>query len=300
MKNRIRKLINIYIPKPFIEKYLIGIMGHKYWMQVGIDKQDIGLEIGPSHNPVVPKKEGYHVEIIDYLSRQGLIEKYKMENVDFEAIEDVDYVWRGEKYSTLTGKKDYYDYVIASHVIEHTTDFIGFVNDCTDIIKEMGIIVLAIPDKRYTFDCFRENSSLAEVIDESFCNKKIHSAGRVAECTLNTVRRRGKDSWKWIDKIRYPGAGYAFSNDYNLARYSIDRIHNFSDYMDIHNYVFTPASFRLMILDLQVLGYINVTVEKMKSSRGGEFVVVLKKTHEMARENYLYRLNLLKKIKRGK
>lgn len=39
----------------------------------GIRKEQKGLEIGPSHSPVVPKKEGYHVETVDWLDQAGLI-----------------------------------------------------------------------------------------------------------------------------------------------------------------------------------------------------------------------------------
>lgn len=36
----------------------------------------LGLEIGPSHNPLLPKAEGYIVLIADHLDQAGLTEKY--------------------------------------------------------------------------------------------------------------------------------------------------------------------------------------------------------------------------------
>jgi hypothetical protein len=41
-----------------------------------IDKNGLGLEIGPSHNPVAPKRSGYNVEIIDHLCKDDLVKKY--------------------------------------------------------------------------------------------------------------------------------------------------------------------------------------------------------------------------------
>jgi len=38
-----------------------------------IDKNGHGVEIGPSHSPVAPKRAGYKVHIIDHLDREGLI-----------------------------------------------------------------------------------------------------------------------------------------------------------------------------------------------------------------------------------
>ncbi len=64
-----------------------------------------GVEIGPSHNPVAPKKDNYKVHIIDHMSRENLLAKYKDHNVNLDNIEEVDFVWQGEKYSELTQKK---------------------------------------------------------------------------------------------------------------------------------------------------------------------------------------------------
>ena len=36
-----------------------------------------GLEIGPSYNPVLPKKNGYDVKVLDYTTREGLVDHYR-------------------------------------------------------------------------------------------------------------------------------------------------------------------------------------------------------------------------------
>lgn len=35
-------------------------------------KSGLGLEIGPSHNPIAPKSKGYSVHIVDHLDAAGL------------------------------------------------------------------------------------------------------------------------------------------------------------------------------------------------------------------------------------
>lgn len=124
-----------------------------------------GMEIGPSHRPTAPKKAGYDVDIIDHLTREELVNKYRHHGVDIDAIEEVDYVWRGEKYAWLTGKTKHYDWIIASHVIEHTPDLIGFLKECDSILKDDGVVSLAIPDKRFCFDHFRPITGVSKVID---------------------------------------------------------------------------------------------------------------------------------------
>src|SRR5262245_28319445 len=102
-----------------------------------------GIEIGPSYSPIAPKKEGYKVHIIDHMNRDQLVTKYKDYNINIENIEEVDFVWQGESYAELTGRRKYYDWIIASHVIEHTPDLISFLNDCDAILNDQGVISLA-------------------------------------------------------------------------------------------------------------------------------------------------------------
>jgi len=117
-----------------------------------INRAGKGLEIGPSINPIAPKNEGFDVEIIDYLTKSELVEKYSvhqnLEAGDIEKIDEVDYVWQGQSYVELTGKRKYYDWIIASHVVEHTTDLVHFINDCDALLKDEGVLALVVPDKR--------------------------------------------------------------------------------------------------------------------------------------------------------
>src|SRR5262245_42120449 len=116
-----------------------------------INKDGMGIEIGPFQTPVALKREGFRVHIIDHTDKQGLIENYKSHigtykgaDFNFDNIEEVDFIWNGESYSELTGKTKFYDWIIASHLIEHTPDFIGFINECDSILKDDGVLSLAV------------------------------------------------------------------------------------------------------------------------------------------------------------
>ena len=166
-------------------------MNNKDKVFAHIDKSGLGLEIGPSYNPLAPKKEGYNVHIIDHMSRDLLIEKYKGHHVSLENIEEVDFVWSGENFEYLTGKSKYYDYIIASHVIEHTPNLIGFLLNCDSVLKNNGVVSLVIPDKRYCFDYFRPISGISKIIDSHYTDCKIHTPGSIAEYFLNVVAKAG-------------------------------------------------------------------------------------------------------------
>ena len=56
----------------------------------------------------------------------------------------------GEKLTTLAPQSQ--DFVIASHFLEHCQDPIGTLKAIFRVIKPGGMLYLALPDKRYTFD----------------------------------------------------------------------------------------------------------------------------------------------------
>ncbi len=66
--------------------------------------------------------------------------------VNLENIEEVDFVWLGELLHELVGCQQSYDWIIASHVIEHSPDLIIFLVECESLLKPDG--VLAVTFKR--------------------------------------------------------------------------------------------------------------------------------------------------------
>ncbi len=64
-----------------------------------IDKNGLGIEIGPSHNPLAPKSAGYRVHIIDHMSREQMINKYAQHGVNLNRIEEVEFIWHQEPYT---------------------------------------------------------------------------------------------------------------------------------------------------------------------------------------------------------
>lgn len=83
-----------------------------------INAGGLGLEIGPSFNPLVPKRDGFRVKTLDYAPREVLVANYRAEGMpqhQLNAVEVVDYVWTGEPLPKLVGDTRF-DYIVASHV----------------------------------------------------------------------------------------------------------------------------------------------------------------------------------------
>lgn len=235
-----------------------------------INKNSVGIEIGPSIRPVAQKKDGFNVEIIDHLNQDELKAKYKNHNVNIENIEKVDYVWTGGSYSNLINKKNHYHWLIASHVIEHTPDLIAFINDCDDILKDDGVISLAIPDKRYCFDHFRSLTSLAQIIDSHRQKRSIHTPGSVIDYLLNVVRKNDTIAWNSITTGDY---SFIHSPDDSMRIMNSVILNN--EYVDVHAWCFTPHLFRLLISDLYFLGFIKMKEFDFYSTEGSEFFITL-------------------------
>jgi SAM-dependent methyltransferase len=235
-----------------------------------IDASGRGLEIGPSHNPIAPKREGYQVHIIDHLSREGLLAKYKDHQVNLDNIEEVDFVWRGEKYAELIGDSKCYDWIIASHVIEHSPDLIGFLNDCDAILKDEGILSLVVPDKRYCFDHYRPITGLAKIIDSHLHKSDIHTPGAVAEYFLNVVSKGGIIGWDASSN-----GDYRLIHSLDEAVRGMQAVLNEKAYLDVHAWCFVPHSFRLIIHDLFSLGLSPFQEVGFFSTEGHEFYITL-------------------------
>jgi Methyltransferase domain len=254
-----------------------------------IDKKKIGLEIGPSHNPLAPKKKGFNVHIIDHMNKEQLIEKYTRHNVDLDSIEEVDFIWNGQSYAQLTGKTNYYNWIIASHVIEHTPDLITFLKQCEEVLNEDGILSLAIPDIRFHFDYFRPITGISKVIDAYFGKNVIHTAGTAVEYHINCSVRGGQIAWAEGNVEEF-----ALLYSREVAYNEMQKVIKQGEYLDIHAWSFTPTSFRLMIQDLNDLGFISLKEVCFFPSMGCEFYVTLGKKGEGFLHN---RLDTLKAIK---
>jgi|APTNR8051073442_1049403.scaffolds.fasta_scaffold00013_246 SAM-dependent methyltransferase len=255
-----------------------------------VKRSGLGVEIGPSYGPLAPKREGFQVHVIDHLDRAGLMDKYRSHGMPVDQIEEVDFVWRGESYAELTGHRQHYDWIIASHLIEHTPDLIGFLLNCAEILKDDGVLSLAIPDARYCFDHFRSPSSVASAIDAHLARRVRPSPGTVAEHHLSAVARAGRIAWSARDR-----GIYSFVHTHAEARATMEKACDTEAYLDVHVWCFTPHSFRLMIQDLYELGLQPFRECSFFPTAGCEFYVTLGR---QGSGPGLDRLALLKKARR--
>ena len=139
-----------------------------------------------------------------------------------------------------------FDYVVASHVVEHIPDLIVWLQDLAQITKPDGRVFLVVPDKRYIFDIARPLTSLGEVIDNHLTGKSSPSLRDVFDQRYYSVKVNAKSVWdgdlKEKDLVCRGRLNRMGIND--LAK----RVRE--EYVDAHCNVFTSGSFRDIIDEL--------------------------------------------------
>lgn len=240
-------------------------------------KNGKGLEIGPSHNPVAPKSKGFNVEIVDHLSKAGLIQKYETHpGVDVSKIEEVDYIWDGRPLGEVVGDKERFDWIIASHVIEHTPCLVSFLQQCFYLLKDKGILSLVAPDKRFCFDHLNEISSVGEVLDTFILEKQRPSPGKIYEYLANAVNLNGKIAWSSDEKSSY----FKLIHKIEDAKLLFEESQNTDEYHDVHVWRFIPESLIFILEELKYLGLITFDIFEKPSNSGCEFYLKLIKTKD--------------------
>ena len=244
-------------------------MSRKSLIQSLIDINGKGLEIGPSYNPIVPKHEGLNVEVLDYTSADALRAHYANDpNVDIDNIEEVDFISDGRSIEKVVGNPSSYDFIIASHVIEHVTDLVGFLQGAEALLKPTGSLLLAVPDKRRCFDINRPITTVGEVLDAHLAKRVRHTPGKAFDHIFYSASRAGAPVWT-------PETSADIIPQYSLALASqlFESAQIDGKYHDVHGWVFLPSSFQLIISTLNAMEKIGLYPDLLQPGDPHEFIV---------------------------
>lgn len=274
-----------------------------------IDKKSAGIEIGPSYNPICAKRDGWNVHTVDHATKAELVQKYEqlkksnpsLANLDIEKIEEVDFIWRDGSLSALLQGKGLgrVDFIIASHVIEHMPCLISFFRSLEELLKDDGIISLAIPDKRREFDFLKPLSTTGDAIEAWLEKRSRHTASTAFLGYFYNCQCHSMMTWEEMPDIQ----DITLTHGFDKAKRLFEAITYNDDapYVDFHAWFFTPASFELLLSELNFLGYTNLLPVEINGTMGYEFCAVLKRSgplHDrMSAEAFsLKRIELIRKI----
>jgi SAM-dependent methyltransferase len=257
------------------------------------------LEIGPSYSPLAPRSEGWNSFSLDHATQQELQEKYRGAQ-PIERIEPVDYLWKGGPIESAVPVSEHgsFDVIIASHVIEHITDPIGFFLSAFVLIKDQGLISLVVPDKRLMFDFFKPITVSSDYLYAHHLRRTRHSKKTAFDNIAYNIHEKGDIAWHMrpVGEFRFFAENVLRDAQRAFEAAVEDET---APYVDYHGTVYTPSSFALIIFELSQLGIIPFTVARTFPTSGCEFYVTLRKGEAAAMDpngQQTERLRLMKAI----
>lgn len=244
-----------------------------------------GLEIGALCRPFLKREDG-DVTYVDHADTATLREKYRNDpDVQLNKLVDVDAVWGANTLVEAIGRK--VDYVVASHVVEHVPDLIGWLQELQSVLNDGGEVRLVVPDKRFTFDYLRHETHLAEVVYATLLKTRTPLAHLVLDYVVNVVKLDGGKAWRGeVDETtleRHHTIEQAKQCALGALRDGV--------YHDIHCWVFTPRSFGLLFADLAARGLMSFECTSFFDTAPytNEFFVGLRPTTDAVRAEQSWR-----------
>jgi predicted SAM-dependent methyltransferase len=151
-----------------------------------------GIEIGALHHPL-QLPEGVQVRYVDRLPTEELRRHYpELAGDEFAPISII-----GDAQDLSALDDDSVDFVIANHLLEHLENPIAGLREMHRVIRPGGVLYLALPDPRGSFDVDRKLTTVEHVIDEY---------------RHGTSHTRTEHFEEWVDKVEtrvVQGAGVA-------------------------------------------------------------------------------------------
>jgi SAM-dependent methyltransferase len=236
-----------------------------------------GLEIAPLHNVAVPRAHA-DVQYLDVFDRATLIERHASDaNVDTTRIPEIDFVLHdGEHFRSIpdaTAGAGPFQWVMASHVIEHVPDLIGWLDEVAQITADGGRLVLAVPDRRYCFDVHRPGTTVGQILQAHELGETVPSIRAVYDSERGHVATDPREVWAG----RPPG--------YEARSYTLDFVQEqvararAGAYIDAHVWTFTPGTFLEQVIELRELGLSEWALESWRPTLRNEleFYAVLQR-----------------------
>ena len=211
-----------------------------------------GLEIGPLHDAIVRKDEA-DVSYIDIQDQAGLRDYYQDHpGIPVENIPEIDFPLTrpdGRIVSLVEACSSGapFDWVVASHVVEHVPDLIGWLSELAEVVVDGGSLVLVVPDRRYCFDVHRPPTSVGAMLEAHLLGAVRPGVRAVYDHYSRVVQYNAPDLWNGVIP-GYDARYHGLPETQALVEKSLD------SYVDCHVWLFTPDGFVEQMHELRQIG----------------------------------------------
>jgi SAM-dependent methyltransferase len=227
------------------------------------------LEIGPFCSPVL---RGDKVRYFDIAAREALIAKAIQLQYPFTEAPTIDYVSPTGEMDIIN---DQFDQVFSSHCVEHQPDLVRHFGQVSRILRDGGSYFLIVPDKRFCFDHYLSESTIADVLGAHIEQRRLHYAKSVLKQLLLTTHNEPVRHWQGDH-----GLPLVQQQGLDCIKCAIDHIIKNADvYLDTHAWHFTPQIFEDIVTQIYQLGLSKLSVERIYNTPVGrfEFCAILSK-----------------------
>ena len=235
----------------------------------------VGLEVSPYFDPFMPKSQ-FNVLYTDYIGTEEIRAK-AAQNPDLwdREIPAVDFVWTpGAPLAQCAPADAMFDYAIASHVMEHVPNPIGWLNEVLSVIKVGGRVALFLPERRANADYFRQETQFHHLVQWWMEQPSVPTPGQILDFMVHSFSLRHGMLVDWSAPGGPVGVERAYSDAEALSTSTF--VHNEGSYVDIHCTVWNAETFKAIFEHVVAAGLLNVSVGEVHGEEA-EFVVVLTK-----------------------
>lgn len=236
-----------------------------------------GLEIGPLHNTSIKREHG-DVKYVDVFDRDQLLRNYEGHpQVLPELVPDVDFpLFDGERVRSIpeaVAGEPPFDWVMASHVIEHVPDVIGWLQQIAEVTVDGGRLVLVVPDRRYCFDVHRPGTTVGQMLQAHELGETVPSVRAVYDYKRGHAYTKAPHIWGG----RPPGYDMRI-HDLATVLAEVDKARA-GEYVDAHVWTFTPGTLLEQLIELREIGVSEWMVESHTATPRNEleFFMVLRR-----------------------
>lgn len=228
------------------------------------------LEIGPFDCPLV---RGPGVRYFDVLDTAALEERSRRHGRPPGAVPRIDYVSPTGDLAIVDRR---FASVVSSHVIEHQPDLLAHLKAVAALLEPDGRYYVICPDRRYCCDHFNPGSELPEVLAAHDERRRVHTTASIRAQLESATHNFALAHWLGIHgrpiAERDPDA--VSIADANCARAEQ------GEYIDVHAWAFTDASFRELIGEVCAQAGVPLAIDYVTRTRFGalEFFAELRRT----------------------
>lgn len=239
----------------------------------GLPLDQPGIEIAPLFSPITTKSQT-RVLYVDVCSAEQSRKKHG--NYEHDEILDIDVVWTpGMRLIQCIPEGLKFHWGIASHVLEHVPDPLGWLLQIFETMQDGAILSLALPLKEFCFDRFRATTSAADLIDAWLRSERVPSPRQVFDFTSRSIA----DGYFCVPgecpvQSRWEDCKHSYSLE-DSFRFALHTWQS-GEYLDAHCSVFTPDTFKPLIGQMNQLGILNAAISDPETG-SNEFYVQLKR-----------------------